>query len=83
MSDNKKPDKPVPSRMQNLLDMLRGRTRGDETQRQAEPSPKEQQRREATLAKTHRLAAAIRSGSDAADSDNSSEAAKRNEQEED
>ena len=40
MSDNKKPDKPVPSRMQNLLDMLRRRTRGEMTESEIDEAKK-------------------------------------------
>ena len=40
MSDNKKPDNPVPSRMQNLLDMLRRRTRGEMTESEIDEAKK-------------------------------------------
>jgi hypothetical protein len=40
MSDKEKPDKPVPSRMQNLLDMLRGRTRGEMTESEIDEAKK-------------------------------------------
>ena len=40
MSDKEKPDKSVPSRMQNLLDMLRGRNRGEMTESEIDEAKK-------------------------------------------